>query len=346
MVDTATRETGPVDAPASIDSVTAEFEAGGEAPADAVEGIVEELVNEAESDGGEPSNEEPAAEDDATDPADAAIEAATETEGVPEGNPDEQMVTVKVAGEERQVPLSEALAGYSRLEDYKAKTAEVAQEKRQLEQQRSNLDAELKARYASQLEQATTLFSQFDPVLAEARTINWEALKAQDPAAYVQAQDAVQARLTAIHAMKQQVETLSGETQAHQQQQVEQERAARFDQTAEKIVQAMPELADEAKFQTFAGEAIGFLRGEGFSNEEIADSLDHRVLTLANDARQWRAHKSAQAALPEKRVVTKSAVKPLTTDGTSSRATPPRFPSQASRERKVDWVTSQLLSEE
>jgi len=339
MTDTATQETGPVDAPASADSIAAELLAGDtEAPADALESVTQELVNEAEGKGEAAADEAeaPATEEDATEPADEAKEPE-------EGNPEEQMVTVKVNGEDREVPLAEALAGYSRLEDYKAKTAEVAQQRREIEAKASTIEADVKAHYASQLEEATNLFAQFDPVLAEAQTINWEALKATDPAAFVAAQDAVNARLNAIQQMNAQVERQRGDAQKRQQQQAEQERSQRFDKAAEALVKEMPELADEAKFQAFASEAVSVLRETGFTPAELADSLDDRVLRLANEARQWRAHVAAQKSLPEKRVVPKSAVKPLTTDGSGSRATPPRFPGNASRDTKVDWVTKQLL---
>jgi hypothetical protein len=338
MVDTATPETGPVDAPASIDSLMAEFEAGGEAPADALEDVTQELVNEAEGKGD--AEEAPATEDDAT-------EANDEAEEAPEGTPEEPTFTVKVNGEEITVSQSELLKGYSRNEDYKAKTAAVAEERRQVEALRANADTEAKAQYANQLEEATNLFAQFDPVLAEARNINWEALKQADPAAYVQAQDAVQARLNAIQQMQQTVANHRGEAQQRQQQQMQQERTERFDTAANKIVEAMPELADEAKFATFASDAIGVLRGDyGFTSEEITDVLDHRVLQLADDARRWRAHQAAQKSLPEKKVIPKSAVKPLTTDGSGSRASNPRFPVKAAREKRADWIIDSILAEE
>lgn len=337
MTDTATPETGPVDAPASLESVVAEFEAGGEAPADGLEAVTRELVNEAEGTGD--AEQAPATEDDAT-------EAEVEAKDPEEGSPDEQTYTVKVNGEERQVPLSELLNGYSRTEDYKAKTMAVAQERRDLEAQKGNLEATIKAEYANQLEEATNLFAQFDPVLAEARNINWEALKASDPAAFVQAQDAVQARLNAIQQMQQRVQANRTEAQQRQQAQVEQERAQRFDKAANAIVEAMPELADEAKFSSFASDAVGFLRSEGFTQAEISDVLDDRVLKLADKARRWDAHVAAQKSLPEKRVVQKSAVKPLTTDGSGSRATAPRFPARASRERQTEWIANAILSEE
>jgi hypothetical protein len=345
MTDTATPLAGPVDAPASIESVTAEFEAGGEAPAEAVDTVVQELVNEAEGKG-EPSQEEPTTEDDATDPAETPEEGEVEAEEPEEAQPDEQSYTVKVNGEERTVPLSELLNGYSRTEDYKAKTAEVAEQRRNLEAKATTIEADVKAHYANQLEEATNAFAEFDPVLQEARKIDWNALKATDPAAFVQAQDAVQARLQQLDAMKAKVATAREESQQQLTQREQQERETRFNTAAEKIVEAMPELADEAKFADFASTAIAHLKAEGFEPAEIAESLDHRVLKIADDARRWRAHVAAQAQLPQKKIVPKSAVKPLTTDGAGSRASAPRFNPNAPRDRKADWVVNQLLSEE
>ncbi len=349
---TATPETGPVDASASMDSVLAEFEAGTEAPADALESVVQELVNDPEGKGD--AAQAPATEEDATDPAE---EPGDPEEGTPEGteeadafaallatNPD-LTVKIKVNGETIEVPLSDLPNGYSRTEDYKAKTAAVAEQRRELEAKATSIETDVKAAYANQLEEATNLFARFDPVLAQANTIDWAALKQADPAAYVQAQDAVNERLTAIQQMNAEVARQRGEAQQYQAQAAEQERAQRFDTAATEIVKALPELADEAKFATFANDAVGFLRNEGFSQEEIADSLDHRVMLLANDARQWRAHKAAQQSLPEKKVVPRSAVKPLVTDGAGSRATPPRFPANASRDRKVAWAVQQFHSE-
>jgi len=344
MQDAATPETGPADAPASADSIAAELAAGigEEAPASDIEDVTQELVNEAEGTG-----EAEAVEADAPETEDDATEPAEEPENPEEGTPsEEQTVTVKVDGEERQVPLSEALAGYSRLEDYKAKTAAVAEERRQVEAERQRVETDVSAQFANQLEEATNLFAQFDPVLNEARNINWEALKAQDPAAYVAAQDAVNERLTAIQRMNSHVEQTRAQHQQVQRQQIEQERAQRFDKAADEIVKARPELADEVKFKAFAGESVEFLKGVGFTPEEIVDALDHRVLSLADKARQWDAHVAARQSLPEKRVVPKSAVKPLTSDGTGMQTSKPRFPGKADRQTKGDWIARQIIESE
>jgi len=353
MDDTATPETGPVDAPASIESVTAEFEAGGgNETDDKLEAVTQELVNEAEGTGD--SDKEPGTEDDATKPAEAEPAEDDTPQNSEEADPFAKLlasnpdlkVRIKVNGETIEVPLSELPNGYSRTEDYKAKTAAVAEERRQVEALRESAGEAAKAEYANQLEQATNLFAQYDPVLSEARNINWEALKAQDPAAYVQAQDAVQERLTAIQQMQAHVQQVRSETQQRQQQEMLTERSQRFDYAANEIVKQRPELADEARFKAFASESVEFLKGVGFTGEEIVDALDHRVLTLADKARQWDAHVAARKALPEKKVVPKSAVRPLTSDGTGSIAPKPRFPAHASKEAKGDWIARQILESE
>lgn len=356
MSDTATPETGPVDAPASAESIAAEILAtGGESPANDLEAVTQELVKEAEGEAGD-SDKEPGTEDEATETADDEGEEAEE--GNPEVNDEadpfaellaknpDLKVKVKVNGETIEVPLSELPNGYSRTEDYKAKTTAAAEALREAEAVKANAETQAKADYANQLEEATNLFAQFDPVLSEASRIDWDALKVQDPAAFVAAQDAVQERLNAIGQMKQQVEKLRGETQQHQEQQLERERAERFDKAAEEIVKTRPELADEAKFRAFAGEAVSTLKEIGFTGEEIVDALDHRVLMLVDLAREGQAARAARQSLPERKVVPKSAVKPLTSDGSGSSQPRSRFPGSATREAKGDWIARQILNQE
>ena len=356
MEDTATPLAGPVDAPASdnsIENIVAEIQSGGGSePANDVEGVTQELVNEAEGNG-EP-DEGPETEDDATEPAEEpeeAEESSPEESEAPDPfaklvteNPD-LTVKVKVNGETIEVPIAELTNGYSRTEDYKAKTAALADERRQVEQQRETVEATVKAEYANQLEEATNLFAQFDPVLSEAAKIDWNALKQADPAAFVAAQDAVNERLTAIQQMKQHVEKIRGETSQRQEQMLQQERIQRFDTTAVELVKERPELADEAKITAFVSESADGLKSYGFTQQEILDVFDHRVARLIDDARYGRAQREAAKALPQNKVVPKSAVKPLTSDGAGSRASKPRFPATADRHAKGAFIADRILSE-
>lgn len=80
--------------------------------------------------------------------------AQTQTEEVqeePEEKPlqtfesTEALVKVKINGEEKEIPLAEAIAGYQRQQDYTAKTQELAQEKARIQQERSQVEQYLSA---------------------------------------------------------------------------------------------------------------------------------------------------------------------------------------------------------
>jgi cob(I)alamin adenosyltransferase len=335
MDDTATPETGPVGASDDIDDIVSEIGAG-EPQSDATDEVVAELVKDTEEEG-QPETD-PEAEESATDP----IDEAEEPEEAPPSE-DDPTYTVKVNGEEQAVPLSELLKGYSRTEDYKAKTMALADERRQVEAQKATIEQDVKLQYANELKTTIDMFEALDPVLSEARQIDWDRLKAEDPATFVQYSDAVNQRLQLIEQHREkikQAEQVSVE-------QSQREFAQRLDTAANKIVEAMPELATEESFQRFATDNIGYLRETGFTPDEINDALDERTLMLADKARRWDALQRAKKGLPANKIVPKSAVKPMKSDASdSSRSSKPRFPANASREARGDWIAEQILNSE
>lgn len=344
---TATPETGPVDAPASLDSVVAEFSTG-EPPTDAIDEIVSE-VKEPEDEG--QAEEAPDAEESATDPIEPdeeAEEAPPEEELDAEAEPqaDDPVHKVKVNGEEKEVPLSELLKGYSRTEDYKFKTMALADERRSLEQAKATVEADVKSQYANELKQQIDAFEALDPVLSEARLIDWDKLKAEDPATFVQYSDAVNQRLALIDGHRAKIAQAEGERAKALEQQAEAEKVQRMEAAANKIVEAMPELKEGDNFSRFATEAIETLRESGFTPEEINEAVDDRALLLASDARKWRALQRAKTGLPAKKIVPKSAVKPMKTDASDTARTSARFPVNAPREDKGDWIVNEILSSE
>ncbi len=354
MQDTATRESGPVDAPASLESVTAEIEAGGaEAPASNLEDVTQELVNEVESDG--QADKAPETEDNATDPIEKeepeSEEATPDDETASEdtadqADPDEPKYTVKVNGEEREVPLSELQKGYSRTEDYKAKTMALADERRALEQAKATVEQDVQGQYANELTQRLAEFEALDPVLMEARQIDWDRLKAEDPATFVQYSEAVNQRLALIDQHRGQIAQIEQAQASRAAETAQAELSQRMDMAANKIVEMMPELTEGDSFQRFATDNIAYLRETGFTPNEIQEAVDDRALMLADKARKWDAHQAAIKSLPARKVVPKSAVRPLTSDGTSSAAPQKRFPTNASREAKGDWIVNEILNSE
>jgi hypothetical protein len=328
---TATPETGTVDAPASMDSILAEFETGEPAPAAATEAVVQELVEDAEE--GQPE-EGAETEDDTTDAEDTGEETAEE-EPENEDAP-EPTFKVKVAGEEVEVPLSELQRGYSREQDYTRKTMALAEERKTLQSQ-----------FASELEQHVKLFEALDPILSEAKAIDWPALAQRDPALYVQLQAAVSERQNAVTEAKAKIaQAQAGDPKAEAEQSAEIAQRETTQLIAKAKEAGLADLSDPAAMSSFAQNAVGYLRGTGFEDGEIRDLTDHRALLIVDKARRYDEIQAAKAKLPAKKVVPKPAAKALTTDGSHSSPAPKtRFPAHAPRERQLEHVVSQFLKE-
>src|SRR5262245_6426908 len=79
------------------------------------------------------------------DAASAAESEHAAGEGEDSPSPDEPRYRVKVDGEEAEVPLRELVQGYQRGADYTRKTMRLADERREVEQLRAQVDDELAA---------------------------------------------------------------------------------------------------------------------------------------------------------------------------------------------------------
>lgn len=333
---TATPETGPVDAPASMDSVLAEFEAEAPTGGDAADEVAREMVEQTvEGDAQAPDDSEGETEAQQDEPDEPNDDSPEEQEEAPAEDP---VHTVKVNGEEIEVPLSELLKGYSRTEDYKAKTMALAEE-------RKGLETQLSTAYENRLKQATDLFVQTDPILAQADQIDWQALAQEDPAAYTQLRAAVDARLGVLGQARQELQRV----EAARQEQRNAELQEGIQATEAAIRASDPAFADDAKFGTYVKESITELGSIGLDSEDLQAILANptvgpKVLALVSDASKFRAQQKAKAGLPQKRVVQVSRVKPLRSDASDGSKTPRRPPSpNASRDAKADYVVKELL---
>ena len=226
-------------------------------------------------------------------------------------------VKVKVNGEEIEVPLEEALKGYSRLEDYKAKTAELAEQGRALH-----------GELAERLQTALETFVQADPVLAEAAKIDWVALSEEDPAHAVKLQAQIQQRQSIIAA-----------TQAK----INEARAVEAQATAEReyrlLVKADPSLADADTYDKRIGSLRDYLTSKhGFSPAELDAINSHKYVLIAEKAAAYDRLMSAKKELPAKTVPPpKPQAKSLTTGSTAPPRTSPRPPANASQAAWKAW---------
>jgi hypothetical protein len=232
--------------------------------------------------------EEPAADPDA--PAEPEAEAAE----TPETSEQPQVYTVKVDGQELQVTLDEALKGYQRTADYTRKTQQLAELRKtheaELAQYRTTRD-----QYAERLGKLETVINQAQPPEPD-----WAKLRAEDPDRYAAEfadWNLMQTQRQKIVAERQRVEAEQQREQLEvRQQQVEAERA--------KLAAALPELVDAEQGPKRREALISYATAQGITAQELADTVDHRVLVALEKARRWDELQLQRKVLPMKRVTT------------------------------------------
>lgn len=270
MTDAATPETAPANVPST--------------PSDVAE-LAEKLFAEETEDKGE--KPEPGQSEE-------AVETPAEETPAEDTRPEWQRTKhkVRVNGADHEVEYDELVKGYSRLEDYKAKTAKLADKERQ----GTDAVAQERKRLADSanffLQQAQIL----DPVLAEGfkleSTGGWADLAAKDPAIYVQKRAVFDQRLNMFRAAQQ---AAREQTERHEEKVVEEETAA--------LVEKWPEWGDEKKRGQIGKELQDFAASTyDFSVEEIMGIKDHRAFLVLRDAKAYRDWKKAQSDAAKKRV--------------------------------------------
>jgi hypothetical protein len=205
-------------------------------------------------------------EPDEADPPERVLEFTEEELEAP--------VTVKVDGEEETVPLREALNGYQRQAAFTRKTQELAREREEVQQTRSEVEA-LTAQAQQRLELLDQVFGQ--------------ALSPEQRAHIAQAYQRAQAERQALQAHGLQ-ETLEKEHQALRD---------ALGWESEEDVQAGKEALATAAVEEY-----------GFDPSDLSNVHDHRLLVMLNDARQWREMKARMGDLRGKRRKGSPTLKP------------------------------------
>lgn len=223
-------------------------------------------ANENDDEGEEPGESE---DDESDDESDEDEESDEEDE--------ELVYTVKVDGQEIEVPASELVKGYQRTADYTRKTQELAEMRKQVQAEAVESRA-LREQYAQRLVQLDQLLQQQAP-----QEPNWEQLRAEDPIEF--------AAQWADHQRRAQVmQQVQAERQAIMQRQ-QQEQMLQMQQTLEQgrqwLNQAIPEWAnaETAKAERAAMKAYG--KKFGYSDEELAQVADPRAVVLLRKAMMY-----------------------------------------------------------
>jgi hypothetical protein len=204
-------------------------------------------------------------------------EATTETEDEPEKQAETPLYTVKIDGKEEKVTLDELQRGYSGQKWITQKSQALAQERKALETESQAVRQEraVYAQYLSQLAKQIETGGEVEP--------DWEKLRAEDEFKWLvelNAWNLKQQRRQGLLQEQQRVATL---------QRMDLEEAKRKATIAgtEKLLEVVPAWKDAKKFAEVKAEVREYAKSLGFSDEEIAETYDHRAVLALHKAAQW-----------------------------------------------------------
>lgn len=275
-------------------------------------------------------------EDDEDDAYDA--EGSDEDDDYEDGEeePQEQLYTVKVDGEEIEVSLDEALQGYQRQQAFTKRSMEIAEQRKAAEQE------------AAQAKQARDYYAQQLEVLAQ----QIQQTIPQEPDWVSLAREVTAEEYNAIRAeydnRKANLSKVQQERQAvAQQQAAEREQMLHEHLRAQRseMLNRIPQWKDDDVRNKERLQVVEYARNIGFSEEEVAQATDARAVELLYKAMQWD---NLQRKKPNAKKRTREAPKmakagqPRTKKQVASRSRQQSM-NRLNKERSVDAAVSYLM---
>ena len=212
---------------------------------------------------------------------------------------DDDLHTVKVDGEEKQVTYEELTKGYSAQAHFTRNMQALRQRETEFEGEIAAVTQE-RERYAVLLNQLATHLQQG----ASDRTPEqWAELEQTDPLGYVterQKQRELQERMADVEFEQKQV-------QAKQAEEAQKALATVKREQGQKLLEALPEWGEEKVRVAETKKIVAYAKSLGYTDEEIDTVVDHRLILLLRDAALGAAVKKGKGKLKPKRRGTKPA---------------------------------------
>lgn len=199
----------------------------------------------------------------------------------------EPLYTVKIDGKEEQVTLKEALAGYQRQKDY-------TQSKMQLAEIEKARNDEIVAARESRLHYESLVKHIADRLdgVEEMSAQDWADLRARDEIEYATKWAERQQR------MEQRALVQAEQRKLAEQSELERQAALAEFVASQRplLLERIPAWKDEKRRESDLAKARAHAKEEGFTDEEIENAYDARMVKLLNDSRILKEIRAKQAA--------------------------------------------------
>ena len=232
------------------------------------------------SDGDTPAAIEEPAEGDEDAGEDVGVDEDVSDDAAVEGD-EAQFITVKLDGQDVNVPVKEAADGYLRGRDYTTKTMALAEERRAFEEQ-ANAVLQEREVYSTLLNQMQQSLEQMQP-----QEPNWQELLRTDVAAYWQTravweeqQREIGTRLQAVQAEQERLAGLQQQDQITRLQ-------SHLDRSRQFLATAIPGWRDEKRAKADKAAIRAYALKSGFSENEINQAYDPRLIVWGHKARLY-----------------------------------------------------------
>jgi hypothetical protein len=241
---------------------------------------------------------ETAASDEESSGVEDAPEEETSEEQSEEGEGQEeqdqtQTFTVKVDGKEVAVTLEELQNGYSRTQDYTRKTQQIAEVRKQVEQETQAVRAE-RQQYAQLLGALQAQLQATEP------QVDMDRLYNEDPIEWVRTKEVMRERQEKALAIQAEQQRLSQVSQYEQQRAMEEQLSKEKDA----LLAALPEWRDPKKAQAEKALVVESAKAAGFSEDDLKSVYDHRLVLLLR-----------KAGLYDQMVSKRQGIKPVVNNG-------------------------------
>ena len=184
-----------------------------------------------------------------------------------------QTFTVKVDGKEVAVTLEELQNGYSRTQDYTRKTQQIAEVRKQVEQETQAVRAE-RQQYAQLLGALQAQLQATEP------QVDLDRLYHEDPIEWMRTKEVMRERQEKAYAIQAEQQRLSQLSQYEQQRAMEEQLSSQKDA----LLAALPEWRDPKKAQAEKALVVESAKAAGFSEDDLKSVYDHRLVLLLRKA--------------------------------------------------------------
>lgn len=236
-----------------------------------------------------------------------------ESEDESDDQEEEQRFSVKVAGEEKELTLSELKSLAQQGADYTKKTQQVAEQRKALEAEARAIEEAkyLRDAYAQRLQAMEQLLN------SPEQTEDLEYLKESDPIGYAVRVAEKQQQREQLQAVQLERQRIAEQQQAEYAQQMQ----GYLAQQAEQLSKVLPDYTDPVKGETLRSELRSFAKSSlGFSDEELSMVRDSRQVVALHKAMLYDKLQQAKPSVNKrvseapKTIKSGNGVKPTTSE--------------------------------